>query len=253
MESLNTEQSLTDYTVYHLSFKEKAEYYFVTCMLCIGIGLLFYNNIFFGIALCAVTPLFKKRYSSYKCDKRRKELLEAFKDVLYCISASVAAGRQMPTAIEDAANQADLLKNPLAAELWHIVNVYKQSHGKIEDLLCDLSVRSGLEEIKLFSGSYRICKKSGGDLESVSLKTACQLIERIDYQNDVSAILSEKKLDTVLLMIMPPAILFFLNMSSYDYVAILYESSQGRVIMTVCLLLMAMAAFWSLKIMKLDL
>jgi len=180
-------------------------------------------------------------------------MLEAFKDALYCISASIAAGRQLPFAIEDAANQSELFGDILSDEFHYIVDVYKETHGNTEELLMDLADRSGIEEIKLFAMSCRICRKSGGDLEKVCLRSAFLLIERIDYQNEVSAVLSEKKLDSLILMAMPPLILFFLNMTAYDYVAILYESFQGRIIMSFCLLLMVLAGLWSLKLMTLDL
>ena len=252
-ENSSIQTNLTDYRVYVLSFKEKTEYYIVACLICVGLGMLFYNNVIVASALCIFTPFFIKKYAQYKCDKRKKVLLEGFKDVLYSISASVAAGRQMPQAIEDAAKQAEMLGSIIANDLNYIVSVYKEAHGKIEDLLSEFGERSGIEEIKLFASSYRICKKSGGDIEDICLKSAYLLIERIDYQNEVSAVLSEKKLDTLLLIAMPPAILFFLNLSSYDYVAILYECLEGRIVMTISLFLMALAAAWSLKMMKLDL
>ncbi len=79
------------------------------------------------------------------------------------------------------------------------------------------------------------------------------MIDRIDYLNEVSAVLSEKKLDTVIMMAISPLILFFLDLTSYDYVEILYSGLSGRIIMTLSLLLMISAAAWSLRIMKLDL
>ena len=244
---------LTDYRFYKLNREETIKYYVCACAVCLTLGMLFYNNVIISAALCFASPFLKSKYADYMCDKRKKQLLENFKDVLYSISASVAAGRQMPQAIEDAAKQADMLGSDIAYELNHMVSVYNEAHGKIEDLLTEFGERSGVEEIKLFASSYRICKKSGGNIEDVCLKSAYLLIERIDYQKEVSAVLSEKKLDTILLMAMPPVILFFLNLSSYDYVAILYECLEGRIIMTVSLFLMVLAGIWSLKIMNLDL
>lgn len=252
-DNLYTKTNLKDYKVYKLNKKELTEYYIIACSVCFVLGMLFYNSFVISAALCLVTPLFQKKYAEYKCDKQRKELLENFKDSLYSISASVAAGRSMPKAIADAAEQAEMFENKIAAELKYIIDAYNSAHAKIEDLLSDLAKRSGIEEIKLFAASYRICKKSGGDLEGICLKSAYLLIERIDYQNEVASVLSEKKLDTILLMAMPLLILLFLNLCSYDYIALLYECLEGRIIMTISLLLMVLAALWSLKMMNLDL
>lgn len=244
---------MIDYRYYKLNAKENLQYFVCAFSACFVLGMLFYNNVFISCGLLVFAPFFRNSYANYKQDKRKRQILEDFKDALYSISASVAAGRQMPQALSDAARQAEMLGSTLAIELEHIVKVYEEAHGKIEDLLSDFGERSGIDEIKLFASSYRICKSSGGDLESTCLKSAYLLIERIDYQSEVSAVLSEKKLDTVLLLAMPPLILLFLNLTSYDYIALLYESLEGRVIMSISLLLMVMAALWSLRIMKLDL
>lgn len=218
--------------------------------------MLFYNSIVFSAALCSLPPLFINRYAEYKCDKRKRQLLSGFKDAMLSMSGSLASGRQMPAAIRDAADQAEMFlsaDSDITKELRHIDFVYSNAHGKAEDLFDDLAKRSGIEEIRLFASSYRICRKSGGDLEGICLKSASLLIDRIDYQNEVSAVLSEKKLDTVIMMVIMPVILFFLSMTSYDYVEILYTSLAGRVVMSVSLLLMILSALWSMRIMKLDL
>lgn len=222
-------------------------------MLCFSLGMLFYNHIVLAAGLCLITPLFEKKFAAYKGCRQRRVMLESFKDVLYSISSSLAAGRQMPQAIADAAKQQELLQAPLAAELSYVLRVYNEAHGKLEDLLEDLGNRSGLEEIKLFASSYRICRSSGGDLESVCLRSAYLLIERIDYLSETAAVLSEKKLDTMLLTAMSPGIMLFLNLTSCEYIAVLYECLEGRVIMSLSLCLMLAAAMWSLRIMKLDL
>ena len=247
---------MTDYTVYILSPKERSEYYLCAAALCFCMGMLFYNSLIFSAVLCAFTPLFIKKYAEYKCGKRKRQLLLGFKDAMVAMSGSLASGRAMPVAINDAADQAEMFSSEnsdIVKELRHIGFVYANAHGKLEELFEDLARRSGIEEIKLFASSYKICKKSGGDLEGICLKSASLLIDRIDYQNEVSAVLSEKKLDTVIMMVIMPAILFFLNMTSYDYVEILYTSLGGRIIMSVSLLLMISSAVWSMAIMKLDL
>lgn len=247
---------MKDYRVYHLNTKEKTEYLICASALCFCLGMLFYNSILISAALCIIPPFFTKKYAEYKCDKRRKQLLVGFKYALYIMSGSMASGRQMPQAIEDAAEQAEMFSgenSDIAEELKHILFVYNNAHGLLEELFEDLGERSGIEEIKLFASSYKICKKTGGDLEAVCIKSAQLLIDRIDYLNEVSAVLSEKKLDTVIMMAISPLILFFLGLTSYDYVEILYSGLSGRIIMTLSLLLMISAAAWSLKIMKLDL
>ena len=218
--------------------------------------MLFYDSIAAGIILLCISPYFEDRYAEHLCDKRKDQMLGEFKDALYTISASIAAGRQLPRAIEDAAASAALFLGEgsiLFPELDGISRRYREQNASVEQLLSDLGDRSGIDEIKLFARSCSICRKCGGDLEDVCLKSAYILIEKIEYGKETRVVLAEKKMDTLIMLIMPAAVLFFLNISSFNYVAVLYKGFAGRVIMTAALILITVSVLWSLKIMKLEL
>ena len=218
--------------------------------------MLFYDSIAAGLILLCISPYFEDRYAEHLGDKRKDKMLTEFKDALYSISASIAAGRQLPRAIEDAAVSAKLFlgdESILYPELDEISRRYKQQNASIEQLLSDFGERSGIDEIKLFARSCSICRRCGGDLEDVCLKSAYILIEKIEYGKETKAVLAEKKMDTLIMLIMPAAVLFFLNISSYSYVEVLYRGFAGRAIMTTALTLITAAVLWSLKIMRLEL
>ena len=44
-----------------------------------------------------------------------------------------------------------------------------------------------------------------------------------------------------------------LNLLNYSYVAVLYETAAGRVVMTLCLLLIVSALLWGIKIPRIEL
>ena len=248
--------SSKDYRTYRLSSKEKREYYLAAFAFCMVIGMLFYDSITAGLLLLCISPYFEDRYADHLREKRKENMLGEFKDALYSISASIAAGRQLPRAIEDAASSIGMFigeSSILYPELLDIAKRYKQQNASIEQLLSDLGERSGIEEIKLFASSCSICRRCGGDLEEVCLKSAYILIEKIEYGKEARAVLAEKKIDTLIMLIMPAAVLFFLNISSYSYIKPLYGSLAGRILMTAALILITIAALWSLKIMRLEL
>lgn len=225
-------------------------------MACLVLGMLFYDSPRACLILFCFSPLFENRYKNSLIEKQRKELLEAFKDSLYTIAASAAAGRQMPRAIEDAAESARLFcgqNSRIASELTDISETYRKTNAGIEGLLSAFAVRSGIEEICLFAEACSICRRSGGDLEDVCIKSAYMLIEKIEYAQEAESVLSEKKLDMIILLAMPLLVLFFLNLSSEDYIAVLYVGLRGRIIMSLSLLTMAAACLWSFRIMRLEL
>jgi len=220
------------------------------------LGMLFYRNLFIAIGCIAGCIPVRKIYSGFLNRKRKEALLEGFRDTLYIIAGSVAAGRQMPVALRDAYKQCSVIYGDSACitrELGHICSVYEESHGEAEDLLMDFGKRSGQAEIIQFASSYEICRKNGGDAEAVCMKSADLLLDKIEFKKEASALISEKKLDIAVLTAMPIGMILFLNIVSYEYLSPLYGNPQGITIMTVSLLLIAIALKISLKITDIDL
>lgn len=242
---------MPDYKQYLLSDNEKKQYY-----ICAGIGLgvlgfLFYRSILISFVCAFFARFLEKEYVKHKIKRRQEFLLEGFRDALYGISGSIAAGRQMPQAIEDAKNQAGNSYGESAditKELALMVNVYAEAHGTIEGLLSDFGERSGLAEIMQFALVYRICRRSGGDLEDVTLKCANLLLDRIAFRGEVNMLTAQKKIDVLFLVSLPIIVLFFLNLLSPDYVGILYSCLTGHIIMTGCLFTVGISLLWSLRL-----
>ena len=244
-----------DYRLACISPQQRLRYYAVCCAAFFGAGLLFYRSFAVGAAFCAAAFPLERIYASYLAEKRREKLLTGFKDALYSISGAVAAGRQMPYAMGFAAASASETSgedSDIAKEFQKISSSYSQTHSDIGLQLEDLGRRSGLAEIKQFASSYRTCQKCGGDLEEVCRKNAELLLSRMSFNMEIRSLIAQKKLDIVLLAGMPVAVLLLLNLTNYSYVAVLYETPAGRVVMTFCLLLIISALLWGIKITKIQ-
>ena len=106
---------------------------------------------------------------------------------------------------------------------------------RIEDALEDFARRSGVEEISGFAQIIQICKRTEGNIAKVGIEnTAGLLQEKIEIQGEVQVALAKKKMEQKILNVMPVAVLSLLLLLSPDYLAPLYSSFQGRMIMTVC-------------------
>jgi len=236
--------------------QENAKYFAICCGGLFCLGLLFYRNIVFAFVLVLLSIPIRKYWIGVKISKRKEKLLEGFRDVLYSISGSVASGRQLPYALEDAYGIVAKVygeESDIGMEMQGIVSVSRESNADPVDMLIDFGERSQLEEIKQFAQACRICRKSGGDIESVCLKSSKLLLDRIDFQNEIKTLISEKKTDILLLSLMPIAILVFLNLTNFAYISVLYSSLWGKLVMSFCLALMGAAVVWGMKIVNLHL
>lgn len=238
------------YDVWELKGREKFLYYICSGSALFFLGLLFYRSAW-TVLFAAGSVLMRKKYESIRAGARKEQLLEGFRDTLYTISGSVAAGRQMPAALEDAARQAGASygnDSCIYIELRHICQIYDSAHGDIGELLTDFGRRSGLDEIRQFASSYDICRNNGGDVEGVCLKSASLLLDKIAFRSEVLAMTAQKKLDISLLTAMPVLMLLILNLSSFSYIAPLYSGLLGRSLMTLCLGGIAASVFLSIRI-----
>lgn len=231
-------------------------YYLVSCGCLFLLGLLFYRSVYAGLTACLASFPLERIYQSFYAEKRRETLLRGFKDVLYTISGAVSAGRQMPSALAIARKSAEDSfgsESDIALELSHIVDRYEGTHADIGALLEDLGSRSGVPEIGQFASAYAACQRCGGDVEEVCLKTAVLLLGRISVRDETKALISQKKLDVLLLSVMPVAVLAGLNVLGYGYLSVMYETTAGRVVMSLCLALIVCALLWGIRITRIDL
>ena len=256
--SFSTEQSYAlpeSYESYPVSRKERAVYYLCAAAGLASLGMLFYRSLIAAL-LCAVVSIPAERlYMSFRAKGRKEKLLEGFRDTLYTVSGSVAAGRQMPAALKDAEAQARAsygADSDICRELDRICGIYGSAHGDIGEMLSDFGERSGLDEIKQFASSYEICRSNGGDVESVCLQSASILLDKIAFRSEARSVIAQKKLDIALLTAMPVLVLLMLNLVSFSYVAPLYSGLSGRLLMSFCLGGIGLAAYLSLKITEIE-
>ena len=247
---------MTDYSVYRLSREERVRFYLCACPLLALLGLLFYRSAVISLACAAAARAGERFYADYLAGKRRSRLQEGFRDALYSISASVAAGRSMPAALGDAAAQSETAYGPdadITRELRSIVDVYHTVHGDAAALLTDLGRRSHISEIAQFASSYSICRLCGGDLEDVCMKSAGILLDKMAFRSEAESLMAQKKLDILFLVSLPVLMLAFLNVAAFDYISALYRTLSGRAVMTACFAAIGGALFWSIKIVDIEL
>ena len=85
------------------------------------------------------------------------------------------------------------------------------------------------------------------------MRSAGLLLDRLSFRGETESLMAQKRLDIALLVSLPLLMLAFLNLVSFDYISVLYETLAGRVRMTLCLLAMGGAVWWSIRIIDIDL
>ncbi|MFB9279691.1 type II secretion system F family protein [Cohnella cellulosilytica] len=246
---------MTDYSSYRLSAKERGWAICVGCAACFAIVWLLYRNSVIAAAAAPFGLLYPKYYALSLCRRRKDKLRQQFKDALQALASLLSAGRSVENAF--AALEGDLVlligdsRSDLIKELRGVANRLN-SGEQLETALQDLAARSDLEEVRNFAEAIAICKRAGGDLIEVTRRTSLLISEKMDVELEVSVLIAQKRFEARLMMVMPFAFVGILGFLAADYMQPMREG-MGIVMLTVCLLLLALCSWWMLQIMDIKL
>ena len=218
-------------------------------------GLLFYDTLWTGLlAIPAFIPC-RKIYAEHLAEKRRKRLREEFKDVLYSYSSSFAAGRNVAEAGMEAVRTLEALygrTSVMSPELKHIsAGITRTAMSETEGWM-DLAHRSGVEDIRDFASVFAACRVAGGNSVRAVDRAARMIGEKISAENAIRSMTAQKKAEGRIIGVMPIVMLLFLRLVSPGYLAPLYGTAAGRIVMTGALAAMLWSVWMSEKLCRID-
>lgn len=229
---------IKDYSVYELTVKEKIIVYVVGYICAFSLVYLFYHSIPLSLLAGGTIYFIVPYVKEYMAGRRQNALNIQFKDMLYSLSASVAAGRQMEEALIEAESNLSTMyheSEPIMRELKHMRISIVENNENDKLLLKDFAFRSRNEDINDFVQVYITCRNMGGNLEKIISRATDILIDKITIEKEIRVLMSQKKTEGILISVMPLVMLLGLNIFSYSYISPLYETAAGRIIMTASL------------------
>lgn len=240
-----------NYDVYRLSRKELQNYFTVTLLVIFCTGYVFYRSVALALAMCALSIAGLPHYRAMLADRRKNKLRLQFKDMLYSVSSSVTAGRYLPEAIEESYNAVSLIHGEdsiLAIEIKNMIRQMKDANSSDETVLKSLAERSRIREVADFADACSTCRRTGGDLNRMIQRSSELLSHNIEIQKEKEVLMAQKKLESRLLAGMPVAVTGLINLSSSDYLDVMYDTMLGRILMTAAFAGTVFSFLYSMKI-----
>lgn len=242
------------YNTYHMNLQERMLALLSAAVFVMVIGFIFYRS----LLLAAMLLPFSLFYPSYKKRKiiqnRKNQLKLQFKDALQSVAASLHSGKSFESAVARAIP--DLLiqyeqEDYIIKEFQAIVRKL-EANNTIESAFREFALRSDLEEIQSFAEVLEVCKRSGGNL-ILAIKSSTEVIsDKIEVLNEIAAILAQKKLEQKILMVLPVGIVLMLSFQAEAFMKPVFTQGVGRIVMTVSILMFAIAYFVAEKITNIE-
>lgn len=233
------------YDKYKMNVKEVIKYVSVIFVISVVISYTFYKSI--PVSLIFLLPIYfyLKSIAKYLMKKRKSDLTIQFKEFCLSLTASLITGYSLENSIQETYKEMAQLygkESYICKELKLIESKLKLSIT-IEMCFEEFANRCNVEEIKLFSEIIKIAKRTGGDIIEIVKDAADSISQKIEVEREIKIIINSKKQEQMIMNFIPIVMIIYVNATSPDMMAVLYNGVLGRVIMTVCLGLYVFAVY----------
>ena len=126
------------------------------------------------------------------------------------------------------------------------------SNVPMEEVVLEFAYRTGVEDLIQFAEIFEYGKKSGANWRKLIGDLTIRMEETYETEQQIEVLLTEKRLEQRIMSVIPLGMILFLQLSSGDYIRVLYGNLIGGICMTICLLGYVMALFLAEKIMKIQ-
>lgn len=243
-----------DYREYVFSKKEMGILLLSILAVTMVIAFLFYRSVWGICSFPFLFYLFYKRQREHKRQQRSQQLLEEFVNGIRVLNTSLQAGFSMENAWREVQKELLLM---YGEEACFYKEVKEMNHSivlniPVEKVLLSFAYRSGLEDIITFAELFEYGKRSGGNWRRIIGEVVQHIQDKHDARREIEVMIASKKLEQQVLNVIPLGILLFLQISSWDYMSVLYHNGTGVICMSICLLLYGVGFLLSEKILQIQ-
>ena len=212
---------------------------FKASVMAVLVAFVFYNRLLGLIpGLLVAVYVFKLQKKSYEEKQRRRILLE-FKNMINAMQSSLEAGNSIERAIISAGKDMQDLYGDKSEIVKKIKIIEKKLRLNIplETALAEMAEELDQSEIYDFVEIISTIKRTGGNAVRIIRNTVEKLTDEIELDAELEVMVAAKKYEQQIMVFMPALIVVFLRMTTDGFMAPLYGSPLGIIIMSVVLLI----------------
>ncbi len=212
-----------DYHVYDMTWTDRLAAFAIGA----GIGgvviYVFFRSVVVTLLAAVIAGIFAQGiYRNYKLEKRRKNLLLQFRDLMEALTSSYAVGKNSLDSFTDALSDMEQIygeQSDIYAELAIIVGGMSNNIN-LEDLLTNFAMRSGLDDVMSFADVFRVALRQGANINNIIASTRDIIIDKMEIEMEIDSILSGNKSELSIMMIMPLVVLLSMGGLGSDMTAV---------------------------------
>jgi tight adherence protein B len=178
--------------------------------------------------------------------RRRSKILKQMPEMVEELARAARTGRSLEACLEIVAEDTPA---PLGLELQESVRRV-QMGLPVSAALRDLTKRTGVEYLSVFTMALALHQESGGDLVRVLERLTQTVRDRIAFLGRLKVATVASRATAILMLVLPPAILTFFVIRDPGYLNALFASDWGRRTLFIAVGLQVVGTLWVLRILK---
>ena len=210
-----------------------------------------FRNFLFCMAGVLFVPVLLRRKDREEGRKKQMRMQLQFRKTMEMMYSSAAAGASAEKCIRD--TLADMRRTP--EDYTELLPAFEEAACRLDS---NVSFAEAMEafasqcsssDIRNFVRILCAAVRSGGSLPDIIRRMSDAVRMRVEVNEDIETMLTEKKSELRLMKIFPLCILLYLSLVSSDYMDVLFSSAVGHGIMIGALGLYILAVFLAEKIL----
>lgn len=254
-EVVGREDGLMDYDIYIMGKTEKAVNIILAAAALFAVGYIFYHSVIISALMMPIAIKWPKIRTEQIIKKRKNQLTLQFKDMLYSLASALSVGKSVESGIQEALNDLRVIypdpQTDILVELEYILRGIGMNNT-VESMFSQFAERAHLEDIDNFVDIFVTCKRTGGDLMEVMHSTSHTIGEKIEVKQEIETMISGKKYEFRLMMVLPVIMVLFLTLTSGEYMGPVFTTIAGRGAMTAAILIFVVSYFVGSKVMEIS-
>ena len=235
------------------------KYLFYALPVCLGIFLFmvfFFRSLPFSLVVSLIGLLYPRMIIIGLIHKRKTLLNYQLKEAMFSLSSSLKAGASLQMAIERTVYDLERIyysdkDAPIVAEFRRMSEELSVGYS-VEETLVSFRNRVQLEDVDDFVNATLIAKTRGGNLMEILNNISRIISEKIEVKQESSVMTAGKRMEAKILSVMPIGIVTSLTLLSPDYMAPMYDSIIGKMLLFMGFIFIAINYFISRKIVNIE-
>jgi tight adherence protein B len=180
--------------------------------------------------------------------RRRKRFGAQLPDALTTLSGSLRAGRSVGQAMAAIARE---MPDPMGRELRKVVAEVRLGRS-LDEALQEAAGRVGSVDFDWAILAMQIQSEVGGNLAELLDQVASTMRERSRMKGEVKALTAEGRASALMLVIMVPGLGLAMSGMNPEYMAPLFNTSTGRILLGISGVMIAGGYLWMNSMVKID-